>query len=132
MKIKDLENISLAIDINEVEVDHVAAIENYFFNTKTEDSFSRLSYTDRAINSMVKEKINFYSTPNNADSLLKCIKLSCVNCDSAGVLSTAEFSFDGGNSDSCSLKAECKTCFTKYYLSLPWNGLSIEFAKDKK
>ncbi len=116
MKLNELKEIIPIPD--DIEVNHMQAIENYFFH-----NLKVANYRTKAIDFCIEKKLSILTTANNGYELLKrFVYVKCPKCNSS-----MEGTTGGGNGDCETITYICE-CGNKANLTIPVDsGLSIEF-----
>ncbi|MDD5649762.1 MAG: hypothetical protein PHF86_04980 [Candidatus Nanoarchaeia archaeon] len=124
MKLKDFQKKcpGVRLQLGELEVDQTALIERDFFEHATRDN-----YRVEAIQYMTKHDIDWHSTCNSIFDVMKLfIKIKCPKCHK-----NMESTGGGGNGHVSSMRYVC-SCGTEANLTMPNDGLSINFKEEEK
>lgn len=118
MKISELSKL-IPID-KDPEINHMDAIEDYFFNKRGSD------YRESAINFAIKHDLPILTTANNAYELMeKFVRLICPKCGN-----TLKGNGGGGCNDIHTINFKCE-CGTSANLSITVpGGLNFKFKEE--
>lgn len=116
MKLSELLKILPTID-KDPEINHMDAIENYFFNRRSND------YRKDAADFAIKHSLPLLTTANNVyDIVSRYVQITCPKCGNQ-----LHGHGGGGYSDTHTINFKCE-CGTEAHLSIPVpDGLNIIF-----
>lgn len=123
MKLKQARELINSKILDEMYVDYGHLVTDEEFHRKGDHD---KRYEERAVERLLKEKVDFFSNCNIVFELIS--KIATFKCPSCGEVMERDGGSGSGEGVTVTYQCKCKICFS---ISLYDNGLSFKFPKEE-